>query len=410
MRYEQYSVEELKQIFYLKTELILNGLELTNEFFESIDKVGLKFYGGRKGGAGPAGGRYFLFENGSVANVPLWNVGSNKSYLVLKKIITGPSEDVADVQESYYNVLIVNKKTGQQFDSLKLVPIFHKYNNTPNLSGHINKKVALIHGVDCLASTIYQTCKYWRTGEQCKFCGIELSLKSGDTIASKSAAQLIKAIETARKMNLCSHTTFTSGTLSTKDKGIREYIRIVKEIKSKFPDLPIHIQFEPFEEINLYYELKDSGVDTVGIHMEIINDDLRKKYCPGKSKIPKSVFEKHWKKAVEVFGRGQVSSFILLSGEQDIGEIKKYLDKIIAWGVIPFIVPMRYIQHTLLENEKDFKPISLEDNIDILEYAAKSLIRHDLSPLDNKSGCVRCGGCSPITDAFLYLKKLTNSL
>ena len=45
-------------------------------------------------------------------------------------------------------------------------------------------KIALLH-LDSLASTVVQTCAYWGTDDQCHFCGIELSLESGDTIAAK---------------------------------------------------------------------------------------------------------------------------------------------------------------------------------------------------------------------------------
>src|SRR5258708_8699700 len=42
-------------------------------------------------------------------------------------------------------------------------------------------KIALLH-LDSLASTVIQSCAYWDTDDQCRFCGIELTLKAGRTV------------------------------------------------------------------------------------------------------------------------------------------------------------------------------------------------------------------------------------
>ena len=53
--------KNLKQIYYLKIRLLINGLRIDKQFYETMKKRGIDFYRGRKGGAGPAGGRYFIF-------------------------------------------------------------------------------------------------------------------------------------------------------------------------------------------------------------------------------------------------------------------------------------------------------------------------------------------------------------
>ena len=58
------SSEKLKVIYLKKIDLLANGLKISDSFYKSIEKFGIDdFSKGRKGGAGPAGGRYFLFEN-----------------------------------------------------------------------------------------------------------------------------------------------------------------------------------------------------------------------------------------------------------------------------------------------------------------------------------------------------------
>ncbi len=395
------SIEILENIYHRKVELLLFGLKISDKFYNSVQKFNIEFNKGRKGGAGPAGGRYFIFNNDSVVNVPLWGSESEKSYLVLEEI---SHED--EKREGYFYCIIKNEKTGEFYKNIRLIPLPIKYNNQENLNDTINKQIALVHGTSCLASTIVQRCVYWKEGKQCNFCGIELSLKDKATIGKKTGEQLVSAIKSAKEENFCEHMTLTSGTLNTPDKGAKYYIKVVKEIKKNFPNLPIHIQIEPFEPIELLKELKISGVDTIGIHFEIINDKLRSIHCPGKFKISKSTFEKFWQKSVEIFGEGQVSTFILVGFEEKIQEVTKYIEKIISLGVIPFIVPVRSIPGTKLIK----KPIIKEEIIKIYDSVSNILLKYGLNPLVNKAGCVKCGGCSALFDAynFNYLKTRSN--
>ena len=48
-------------------------------------------------------------------------------------------------------------------------------------------QLALMH-LDSLASTVLQTCAYWGNDDQCRFCGIGVSLASGNTVTAVAAA------------------------------------------------------------------------------------------------------------------------------------------------------------------------------------------------------------------------------
>ena len=213
--------------FIKKTELLCKGLYLDEELINHYKEQGVEIDFGRKGGAGPLGGRYFLFENGVLVNAALWD-NINRTDLVLK-----------ENREGYFKVFSIEKN--DSFGKLKLVQNPEYYKPTYITSDGIPmKKIALVHGVNCLASTIYQQCVYWACGEGCKFCGIELSLHSEDTILEKSSHQMIEVIEAAKKEKRCDHMTLTSGTDETKDKGANRYIELLTEIKNHYPDLPLH--------------------------------------------------------------------------------------------------------------------------------------------------------------------------
>ena len=71
-------------------------------------------------------------------------------------------------------------------------------------------QIALMH-LDSLASTVLQTCTYWGNDDQCRFCGIGLSLEAGRTIAKKTPEQLAEVAVAARDLDGAVDATLTTG-------------------------------------------------------------------------------------------------------------------------------------------------------------------------------------------------------
>ncbi|GAJ25050.1 unnamed protein product, partial [marine sediment metagenome] len=181
--------------------------------------------------------------------------------------------------------------------------------------------------------------RFWACGEACKFCGIELSLESGATIEEKNAQQMSEVIAVAKKEGRCNHMTLTSGTDENIDKGAKRYIELLKGIRKNYPNLPLHVQIEPLEDLSYINELKEAGADTIGIHLEVLNQNIRDSITPGKSRISYESYEKNWKHALEIFGKNQVSSYLLTGFGESPDDFILDTEKIISLGVIPFITP-----------------------------------------------------------------------
>jgi len=351
----------------LKIALMVNGMR---------SDLGLEK--GRKGGAGPAGGRFFRLKDGSCVNVPLWPSFTEKSPYYLKN------------GQVFINDL--------QIKEVQLIPIPNFYSKLTSDNIPM-KKIALLHGTDCIASTVVQKCMYWKNNQPCQFCGIEFSLQSGSTTAVKTPQQLHEVVGAAIEENVCRHMTLTIGSLNRPDKGVGVYTEIVQEIKSKH-NIPIHVQLEPPETMNYFDDLFEAGVDTVGIHIESFDKNVLQAVCPGKVSISLENYKKAWKYAVQVFGENQVDSYILTGlGESDksILEGSKLL---LELGVIPYVVPFRPIAATPLETHP---PPSAQRLVKLFTELAQLLRDFGADPTKNKAGCVRCGSCSPLTEAFKYL-------
>ncbi|MHA1915555.1 MAG: radical SAM protein [Promethearchaeota archaeon] len=369
--------------FKQKTELLCKGLYLNEDLIDHYKSQGIEIDYGRKGGAGPSGGRYFLLENGStLVNVALWNT-QDRTELFLKENKNGFFE-------------VFNEKNKEFFGKLKLIKNPRFYDPEYKTSDGIPmKKIALVHGINCLSSTIYQKCVYWDCGEACSFCGIEVSLKNDATIEEKNAKQMSEVITAAKKEGRCTHMTLTSGTDETVDKGANRYIEILKGVKSNHPDIPLHVQIEALENLEYIDKLKEAGADTIGIHIEVLSENLRREITPGKYSLSYSLFEKNWEHAIETFGKNQVSSYILTGFGEKISTFINNVEKIVSIGVIPYITPVRSVPGI------PSLPISdCHGLLEVYKKTAELMKRYGVNPLKNKAGCVKCGGCSAINEAF----------
>ncbi|MHA2400007.1 MAG: hypothetical protein ACXADU_14120, partial [Promethearchaeota archaeon] len=138
-----------------------------------------------------------------------------------------------------------------------------------------------------------------------------------------------------------------------------------------------------------------AGADTIGIHIEILDDDLRREITPGKYSLSYNLFETNWKHAIEVFGKDQVSSYILAGFGEKPSSFINQIEKIISVGVIPYITPVRSIP-----GKPNLPTTNCIELLDIYCKTAELMKQYGVNPLKNKAGCVRCGGCSSIKEAY----------
>ena len=151
----------------------------------------------------------------------------------------------------------------------------------------------------------------------------------------------------------------------------------------------------PPKDPGLLSLLKESGTDTIGIHIESFDRAVMERTAPGKAVIDKSRFIGSWKEAVAIFGRNQVSSFIIAGLGETTDSIIEGAALLCDLGVYPFIVPLRPIPGTTLEAQSPPDPDVM---IGIYQHASALLQQCDLSWRKSKAGCVRCGACSGLPD------------
>jgi radical SAM protein (TIGR04043 family) len=255
-------------------------------------------------------------------------------------------------------------------------------------------KIALLHSRDVLATTVLQTCiRYQSRTRTCQFCAIGQSLAAGRTIERKTPAQLAEVAKAAVELDGVKHMVMTTGTPPGRDRGAAILAESAAAVKAAV-DLPIQGQCEPPVEDSWFARMKDAGVDALGMHLEAVTPEVRSRIMPGKAQVSLDRYFEAFAAAVPVFGRGQVSSYILAGLGDSKEAILATCEKLIELGVYPFVVPFVPISGTPLESHPGPSPSFMHA---ILAPLASMLIAGGLKSSDIKAGCGKCGACSALS-------------
>jgi radical SAM protein (TIGR04043 family) len=250
-------------------------------------------------------------------------------------------------------------------------------------------KIALMH-LDSLASTVLQTCAYWGNSDQCQFCGIGLSLESGRTIAKKTPEMLAEVAVAARELDGAVDATLTTGSTATPDRGALYVGKCAQAVKEA-AGLPVQVQFEPPSDLDVINRVGDMGADSVGIHVETFDPRVLARVAPGKARWGIDAYFAAWERAVQVFGAGQVSTYVILGMGEDPAVTVESCKRAVDIGVYPFIVPLRPVPGTVLG---EAQPPGREYVESIYRQVVPHMLRRGMTAAGVTAGCARCQACS----------------
>jgi len=258
------------------------------------------------------------------------------------------------------------------------------------------ERLARLHGTDVLATTVVQTCiRYTREETRCRFCTIEESLKAGATPQVKLPEQLAEVASAAWRLDGVTQMVMTTGTSNGPDRGARHLCRCVAAVKAAVPLLPIQVQIEPPLELHWIDRLREQGADAIGIHIESLDESVRRRWTPGKATVSTERYEQAWRHAVGVFGVNRVSTYLLVGLGEDPDELVAGAERLIEMGVYPFVVPYRPLIGSLAfaDGVPGPAPALLAD---VTTRVADALARAGMRGADQGAGCAACGACSAL--------------
>jgi radical SAM protein (TIGR04043 family) len=356
----------------------------TNQLINELQSYGVRLvdpkagHESRRGGAGPSDHKAMTVD-GVTVMVPVHTAPAFESpYLVEKPDALGGSRVSRD------GVTLASV-------SFPARPRFYDLSTTDGIPYW---KIAVLHGRDVLATTVLQSCiRYQSRTKTCQFCAIGQSLAAGRTIERKTPHQLAEVAKAAVELDAVKHMVMTTGTPPGRDRGAAILAESAAAVKAAV-DLPIQGQCEPPDEHAWFLRMKNAGVDALGMHLEVVTPDVRARVMPGKAQVSVERYFDAFAAAVPIFGRGQVSTYIL-AGLGDTREaILATCETLIALGVYPFVVPFVPISGTPLESHPAPSPGFMHE---ILQPLAIMLRAGGLRATDIKAGCGRCGACSALS-------------
>jgi len=256
-------------------------------------------------------------------------------------------------------------------------------------------KIALLHARRVLASTVIQSCvRYSDPTRACQFCAIGTSLREGRTLARKTPAQLAEVAAAAVRLDGVEQLVLTTGTPATADRGAAHLAACAAAVRAAVPALPIQVQCEPPDDLGWFARLRAAGADTLGMHVEAVEPEVRAAVMPGKAEVPIARYLEAFAAAVRVFGRGQVSTYLIAGLGDRHSSLVEMAARLAAMGVYPFVVPFVPIAGTPMAE----RAAPAGDVMHALYADVARVIRAGgLSSGAMKAGCGKCGACSALS-------------
>ncbi|MBS7539028.1 MSMEG_0568 family radical SAM protein [Ancylobacter lacus] len=332
----------------------------------------------RRGGAGPSDHKAMTID-GMTVMVPVHTAPAFDSpYLVEKPDAFGRS---------------VIRRDGLALGEVSF-PLQPKFYGLTTADGIPYSKIAVLHGRDVLATTVLQSCiRYQSRTKTCQFCAIGQSLAAGRTIERKTPAQLAEVAKAAVELDGVKHMVMTTGTPPGRDRGAALLAESAAAVKAAV-DLPIQVQCEPPDDDAWFGRLRTAGADALGMHLEAVTEPVRHRIMPGKAQVSVERYFEAFAAAVPVFGRGQVSTYILAGLGDSREDILATCERLVGLGVYPFVVPFVPISGTPLESHPTPTPAFMHA---ILGPLSGMLVASGLKAIDAKAGCAKCGACSALS-------------
>lgn len=332
----------------------------------------------RRGGAGPTDHKALTFD-GHTIMVPVHSAPAFESPFMAQPV------DENGVSQIFKNGELVAEAT---------FPNRPKFYDLTTADGVPYNHIATLHSSDVLATTVLQTCiRYQSRTKTCQFCAIGQSLAAGRTVAHKTPEQLAEVAKAAVELDGIKQMIMTTGTPATDDRGAKVMVESAQAIKAVV-DLPLQGQCEPPKDPIWYQRMHDAGIDSLGLHLEVVTPEIRQRVMPGKAQISVEEYYEAFRHAVAVFGRGDVSTYILAGLGDTAENILRVCQDVLDIGVYPFVVPFVPVSGTPLESHPTPTPEFMDS---VLGPLSVMLLESGILSTNTKAGCAKCGACSALS-------------
>lgn len=244
-----------------------------------------------------------------------------------------------------------------------------------------------VHGHNTLALVRHNECYYKKLGRGCRYCSSD-EYFNNERSCLPSELQIAEAVQLALDNGNNYSLALSGGTIEPPDRGAVFFSNIVKEVLKKSPNVGISVEMAP-PESNFHIDmLIDAGVKSLIMNLEFFDENVRHKYCPGKSEISTDRYVEALKYAVSKLGSGRISS-VLIAGLEDIESTIAGAKMLISIGVVPTIMPFRPYDNCEMRDH----PVSHPSDLSLIEYQLNKYIEEQKVNYKRPYGCLSCNAC-----------------
>lgn len=223
----------------------------------------------------------------------------------------------------------------------------------------------------------------------CAFC----NLPKDGLLKEYGKEKFVKLILKGVKGSKVHAIALTAGVYPNNTEIIQKMCYIVENIKEEDSGVTIGVEACIFK-VGEILSLKKAGADEIKINIQIPDKILFEKICP---EFNYEYVLKRLKKAVEIFGKGKVTSNIIFGlGESDRSVIQ-CIEKLAEIGVVPTLRRIRvnkFNEEKLEEALSNRIPITSTDRILKLALDQKKIFeKYNLSTETFNTMCHKCGCC-----------------
>ncbi|MDY6853488.1 MAG: radical SAM protein [Thermodesulfobacteriota bacterium] len=252
------------------------------------------------------------------------------------------------------------------------------------------EEVFQCHYDTILASSLTNFCDLKQKGDGCKFCALGNDMSRQHY---KNPEHIIQVLEKLQSLGISyREVNLNSGTLVDEEKGFSIFLKAIRAIRS-VTKVPIYAQICPPQKKYLLDDLRNAGLTTISLNLEIYDQERRMKIMPAKSHHEREYYFEVLKYAIDLFGPNQVSSWLIAGLEPPESTISG-LYRIAQIGAIPFVTVFRPLKGSELADKSPPNPKSI---FPIFKALRDVLNETGLNPCASKGGCVLCNCCNLLT-------------
>lgn len=202
--------------------------------------------------------------------------------------------------------------------------------------GSFGNQHCQINGGDRLNVYAFNFCAFTKRGVACQFCNVSDSGHSLETSLRKQAAKVARVVHAALAERAFNHFCFSGGAFPDTNKGAQVFLDICAAIREEtgLSVLEGDISLVPPDDLAYIDLLTQTGVTTLSMNLEVLDEQLFSQICPGKDEIGLYHYNAAFERAVKCFEYGNVRSNLVL-GLESLSSFKRGTRRLAEMGVVP---------------------------------------------------------------------------